>query len=263
MARGIGQSLDFGNTSRLLNIPNPILGSEPATKGYVDSAVEGISWKASAKVATQSNINLSTPSANIDGITLTLGNRILVRSQTLLTENGIYLFDTGSTPLVRSADANTFQELEQAVISIEEGTDANTSYRQTQINGVINTNNVIWSNFGTNTPNASEVTAGKAEIATQAETNTGTDDLRIVTPLKLTNWVGKLNRFTSIIGDGTATSFTLTHNLGTRDLHIAVFLNSGNYDEVLTEIQRPTINTVVVVFASAPSTNQFKVVILG
>lgn len=38
--------------------------------------------------------------------------------------------------------------------------------------------------FGNSTP-ASESTAGVAEIATQAETNTGTDDTRIVSPLKL------------------------------------------------------------------------------
>jgi hypothetical protein len=35
------------------------------------------------------------------------------------------------------------------------------------------------------TPPASETTAGIAELATQAETDAGTDDLRIVTPLKL------------------------------------------------------------------------------
>lgn len=35
------------------------------------------------------------------------------------------------------------------------------------------------------TASASETVAGKAEIATQAEVNTATDDLRIVTPLKL------------------------------------------------------------------------------
>lgn len=36
---------------------------------------------------------------------------------------------------------------------------------------------------------ASESAAGIAEIATQAETNTGTDDLRFVTPLKLATYV--------------------------------------------------------------------------
>jgi hypothetical protein len=35
------------------------------------------------------------------------------------------------------------------------------------------------------TPDATESVAGKAEIATQTETNTGTDDTRIVTPKKL------------------------------------------------------------------------------
>lgn len=37
---------------------------------------------------------------------------------------------------------------------------------------------------------ASEAASGVAELATQAETNTGTDDARIVTPLKLANWTG-------------------------------------------------------------------------
>lgn len=37
---------------------------------------------------------------------------------------------------------------------------------------------------------ASEAAEGTTEIATQAETNTGTDDLRFVTPLKLTNFSG-------------------------------------------------------------------------
>lgn len=40
------------------------------------------------------------------------------------------------------------------------------------------------------TPDASETTKGKAELATQAETNAGTDDTRIVTPLKLANYSG-------------------------------------------------------------------------
>ncbi len=44
---------------------------------------------------------------------------------------------------------------------------------------------------------ASEIQAGKAEIATQAETNQGIDDLRIVTPLKL------LSLLTSLIANQT------------------------------------------------------------
>lgn len=38
---------------------------------------------------------------------------------------------------------------------------------------------------------ASESQAGKIELATQAETNTGSDDARAITPLKLTTWFAK------------------------------------------------------------------------
>jgi hypothetical protein len=41
------------------------------------------------------------------------------------------------------------------------------------------------------TPPASETVAGIAELATQVEVDAGTDDLRIVTPLKLTTYVSQ------------------------------------------------------------------------
>lgn len=43
-----------------------------------------------------------------------------------------------------------------------------------------------------NIPDASETVKGKIEIATQAETNTGTDDVRAVTPLKLATNIATL-----------------------------------------------------------------------
>ncbi len=259
----VAQSLDFGNTSRIQNLPAPTTANEASTKAYVDSVVEGLAWKASAKVATTANLNIATPGTTIDGITMVLGDRILVRNQTTLSQNGIYVFDTGSTTLVRSADASTFKELEQAVITIEEGSSAGSSFRQTQINGVIGTNDIIFDTFGTVVPNATETTAGKAEIATQSETDTGTDDTRIVTPLKLANWTGRIRKFAGLIGDGSATSYTLNHNFNTRDVKVAVFLNSGNYDEVLVEIERPTVNSVAVLFTVAPTLNQYRVVVIG
>lgn len=263
MSQTVWQTLDFNNSSRIENLPNPVSANDAATKNYVDSAVEGISWKASARVASQSNINLSSPGATIDGVTLTSGDRVLIKAQTTLSQNGIYLFDTSSTPLVRSLDASTFRELEQAIVSVEEGTNAGTSFRQTQINGVLGTNDVIWGVFGTSAPTSSESTAGIAEIATQAETDTGTDDARFITPLKLATWNGRLKKFTQLIGDGSATSFTVTHNFNTRDVQVSVFYNSGNYDTILVEIQRTSVNAVTIVFSSAPTSNQFKVMVIG
>lgn len=263
MPIGVVQNLDFGGVTKIVNLPNPTGNGDSATKAYVDSVIEGLSWKSSARVASIGNVNIATPSSTMDGITLVSGDRVLLRSQTVASQNGIYLFDTGSTSLVRSADASTFKELEQAVITIEEGSNSGSTFRQTQLNGIIGTNDLIFDAFGTITPNATEATAGKAEIATQAEVDALTDDARFITPLKLANWSARVKKFSVLIGDGIATSFTLNHNFNTRDLKVAVFLNSGNYDEVIVEIQRPTVNTVTVVFASAPSLNQYKVVIIG
>jgi hypothetical protein len=263
MARSILTDLDFKSVSKVLNLPNPSDVADAATKGYVDSIVEGLAWKDSCRVATQSNINLSSPGATIDGITMASGDRVLVRAQSTASENGIYVWNGASSAMTRSLDASTFAELEQAVTTIEEGTSVATTYRQDQVNGTLGSSAVSWQTFGTSAPAASETTAGIAEIATQAETDAGTDDVRIITPQKLANWSGRLRKVSNSVGDGSATSYTVTHNLNTRDVIVRVFPNSGQYDDVEVDVQRTGVNTVAVVFATAPASNAYRVVVLG
>ena len=262
MSRSILTDLDFKSVSKILNLPTPSGTDDAATKGYVDSLVEGLAWKDSCRVATQSNTNLSSPGATLDGITMVSGDRVLVRAQTTASQNGIYVWNGAAVVMSRALDASTFAELEQAVTTVEEGTSAGSSYRQDQVNGTIDTSTITWQIFGTSAPAASETTAGIAEIATQAEVNTGTDDARIVTPQKLANWSGRIKKFSSSIGDGSNTSYTVTHNLNTLDVTVAVFANATG-DEVLADIIRASVNTVTIVFASAPTSNQYRVVVIG
>lgn len=265
MAQQIWQDLDFLDSSKLLNVPYPESPGEPATKQYVDELLEGLKWKEAVKTGSQSNVTLNSAPSTIDGITLLSGDRILIKAQTNLTENGIYIFDAVSTPLVRSLDANITIELLQAVVTVIDGTDSGITFRQSTLflDENFGTDDVVWTVFGTGTPPASEIIAGAAEIATQAETNAGLDDTRFVTPLKLASWTGSLKRFTSLIGDNSSTLYTIEHNLNTRDVTVAVYRNSGNYDEILVEIRRPTVNTCEIIFSTAPSTNLFNVVVVG
>ena len=263
MARKFFTNIDMQSVSKVVNLPDPTSAGDAVPKSYVDSAVEGLAWKDSARVSTQGNIDLSAPGATIDGITMASQDRVLVRSQTTASQNGIYVWNGASTAATRSPDASTFPELEQAVISIEEGTDADSSFRQTEVNGIIDVDDVVWGAFGTSAPSASESTAGIAELATQAEVDAGTDDARIVTPLKLKTWSGAPKRYAASFGDGSATSYTITHNLATRDITVAIYSNSGSYDEVECDVEHTTTNTVTLVFATAPSSNQFRVVVLG
>ncbi|MCA2992059.1 hypothetical protein [Gemmatimonas sp.] len=263
MAQQVLTDLDFNSAARVLNLPDPTLAQHAATKAYVDSAVEGLAWKDSARVATQANINLASPGATIDGVTMATSDRVLVRSQTTTSENGIYIWNGAATPMTRALDANTAAELEQAVVTVEEGTSAAATFRQTAINFTLGSGAVSWVSFGTSAPAATETTAGIAEIATQAETDTGTDDTRFVTPLKLATYAGRLRRVSQTIGDGSATQYTITHNLNTRDVHVQVFRTSGAFDEVLVDKEATTVNSVTIRFAAAPALNAFRAVILG
>jgi hypothetical protein len=263
MARKFFTDLDLQSVSKVINVPTPTAAGDAVPKSYVDSVVEGLAWKDSARVGTQSNINLASPGATIDGVTMASQDRVLVRNQSTQSQNGIYVWNGASTALTRSLDASTFAELEQAIITVEEGTDAGTTWRQTQVNGTIDVSNVLFTSFAAAAPAASETTAGIAELATQAEVDAGTDDARIVTPLKLANWSGRLRKVSTSIGDGSATSYVVTHNLNTRDVIIRVFPNSGQYDDVEVDVQRTSTTTATLVFATAPASNAYRVVVLG
>src|SRR3990172_5612904 len=63
-------------------------------------------------------------------------------------------------------------------------------------------------------PPASEIQQGVAELATQAETNTGADDLRIVTPLKLNTWINtqSIDELSDVIITAPATNQVLQYD---------------------------------------------------
>jgi hypothetical protein len=259
VAKKVLTDLDFNSASRALNLPAPQDPSEPARLADLNAAIEGLAHKDNARVATQGNIDLFSPGSTIDGIAMSAGDRVLVKSQTDPAENGLYLWNGAAVAMTRTADANTSDELENAIVPVDEGTNEGTVWRQVSVNFAIGTDDIIWVQFGTASAPASESSAGIAELATQAETDTGTDDQRFVTPAKLAGWSGRSRRHHANIGDGSATQFTVTHNLATRDVEVTVFRNAAPYDDVLVDVERDTVNSVVIRFKDAPMANQFRV----
>ena len=263
MSRQVLSTLDFVNVSRITNLPDGVGAQEPATVAQLNAAVEGLAWKDSCRVKAPSNVNLSAPGTTIDGVTMATNDRFLAASQTTTTEIGLYVFNGSGTPATRTADCSTAAELEQAITSIEEGTSANTTWRQTVVNFTLGSGSPAFTQFGTGAGAATETSAGIAELATQAETDAGTDDARMVTPLKLATYSGRKLKFSVDVGDGSATQYTVTHNLGTRDVHVAVFRNSGAFDEVGCDVEHTTTNTITLRFASAPASNAYRCVVVG
>lgn len=264
MVLPVGAILDFGSTHKVQNAVDPTAAQDYATKAYVDANVEGLNWKDSVRAASTANINLASPGTTVDGITMATNDRFLAKNQTLPEANGIYIFNGSGSAATRSLDMNTAAEVEAATVTVEEGTtNSGTTWRQTAVNVTLGTTALAFTAFGTAAPSASETTAGIAEVATQAETNTGTDDARFVTPLKLTAWDKAVKRFAADIGNGSLTTFTVTHNLNTRDLQVVVRENSGSFREVVAEIQYTSVNAIEVLYAPAPASNALRVIIHG
>ncbi len=264
MAKDILSTQNFTGGAGITGLPAGANTGEPVTFEQLNAISEGIAWKDSVRAASTANVTVASPGASLDGITLATNDRILLKNQTAPAENGIYVWNGSAVPATRAADMNLAPEFESAVASVEEGTaNGGTTWRQTAVNLTVGTTAVAWVAFGTVAPAASETVAGIAEIATQAETDTGTDDVRMVTPLKLATYAGRAKRFAADVGDASATSIAVNHNLNTRDCIVRVRKNAGNYDDVECDIQRTSVNQVTLVFAAAPSLNGLRVIVIA
>jgi hypothetical protein len=67
--------------------------------------------------------------------------------------------------------------------------------------------------------------------------------------------------YSTNIGNGSDTTITVTHSLNTRDVVVEVYRNSGNYDTVICEVRRSSVNAVALVFGNAPTSNEYRVLV--
>ena len=72
-----------------------------------------------------------------------------------------------------------------------------------------------------------------------------------------------VRKYTQAIGDASATSFNLDHNLNTRHVTVQVFEATSPYAQVETDVERTSTNRVTIKFAYAPSVNEYEVIIVG
>jgi phage-related tail fiber protein len=71
-------------------------------------------------------------------------------------------------------------------------------------------------------------------------------------------------KYTTQIGDGSATSYVITHNLNTQNCFVSVRAVASSYGIVSpTTIEMTSVNTITITFASAPTTNQYQVTVIG
>jgi len=237
----------------------------------------------------------------LDGVTLATGNRVLVKNQTDQTQNGIYVV-ASSGAASRSEDANSDAEVTAGLFTfVEEGTtNGNTGYVLTSDNPItLGSTNLVFSQFsgvGTFTAGAGITlagtefsvdvtpTSGNASLtntggAVEVKTNTN-DGLEVTASgLGINNGTGLTfasgalvldtangygtRKLAFSVGDGTATSYSVTHSLATRDVSVHVYENASPYAQVEADVEHTDSNNLTVKFSVAPTSNQYRVVVVG
>jgi hypothetical protein len=70
-----------------------------------------------------------------------------------------------------------------------------------------------------------------------------------------------VRKYAANVGDGTSTTITLNHNLGSRDVIVDIYTNAAPYDTVYCEVQRTDLNNVALIFGSAPAAAAYRAVL--
>jgi hypothetical protein len=127
---GAQLKLDQGATfNTAVTVGTPTATGHATTKEYVDGLIaEGVKPFAPVKAASTTNIATLSGTITLDGTTLVTGDRILLKNQTTVSQNGIYTYSsTGAWTKV------TEESILGALVFVENGTINNDSkfYAQT------------------------------------------------------------------------------------------------------------------------------------
>ena len=295
-AFGVPTSSVSFNSQKITNLLDPTAAQDAATKNYVDSVAQGLDVKASVRAGTTTAGTLATSFANgqvIDGVTLVTGDRILIKNQATQSENGIYTVNASGAP-TRATDMDAGTEVPGAFTFVEEGTtladtgwvcttNAPVTIGTTAItfaqfsgagtyaagNGISLSGNTF--SFNPLSTGGLQTASGGASILLQTNSGLATTSsglavgagtgISVVTGTVAIDTTVVVRKFSQTLSTS-ATSYTITHNLGTLDVHVQVYAVSDG-SEVMVDNLRATTNTVTLNFSVAPSANAYRVVILG
>lgn len=267
---------------KITSLGTPTASTDAATKGYVDSVSSGLDVKGSVRAASTGNVTVTysntggtsargqiTAAPNtLDGVSLAANDRILLKDQSTGAQNGIWVVTTlgsGANGVWdRATDFDQDAEVTSGAFTfVEEGsTNADSGWVLTTNNpitiGGASGTALVWAQFS----GAGQITAGSGLTKSGNTLNVGagtgitvnTDDVAIDTSVVV-------RKYAVDVGNGSNTDYTITHNLGTRDVTVAVFTNGSNYDEVGVDVEHSTTNTVTLKFSSAPASNAFRCVV--
>lgn len=263
-------------------------GALSDAQAYADGLVQGLNVKDSVRVASSTDIDIAN-ATEIDGVTLASGDRVLLYGQSTAAENGIYVF---TTSLARAEDQATVDKGDYVLVT--NGTHAAT--------GWIATSATAWTQFSAAneytagdgidiTTNAISVALDGASLSVSSSglraqvaeggglnidatyglyaqlgdgliTDTMTGDIVFDTA----NGYG-VRKYsaanTALTATSGSVSWTVTHNLGTRNVTVQVF-DLATYEQVEVDVARTSTSVVTLSWVSEDvSADAYQVVVVG
>ena len=169
-----GNSTISFNNSNLTNVGNAVAATDAPNYGQVQALVNGLSWKQVVRSATTAALPTNTYSNGTagvgatltgttnaalpaqDGVTLVVGDRLLVKNEAAPANNGIYTVTqvgSGAAPyiLTRAADSNTATLLfnEALQVGAEASTQAGFGFRLSATSITVGTTALNYTNWST------------------------------------------------------------------------------------------------------------------
>lgn len=115
------------NSNKITNLANPSSNGDAVNLSYLNTQLSNLNslfdTKGSVRIATTADGTFATAfqeSETIDGVTLSAGDRILIKDQSSPSQNGIYIVQAFGPP-IRSTDMDAWDEVPGAFVIVEEG----------------------------------------------------------------------------------------------------------------------------------------------
>jgi hypothetical protein len=229
----------------------PTQATDAATKGYVDGLKQGLDVKDSVKLATTGNIALDQTTTTVDGLSVTDGDRVLVKDQSDPIQNGIYVVST-TGPWSRAVDAVNGKLSGGAFFFVEQGSVNADNGFVLVTNGTPSVGTVALTFTQFSGAGQIDAGAGLSKSGNQLNVNTGLG-LEIVDDLvRINTGVVVRKAAATILATSSSTSFAITHNLATDDTTVQLYRATGDKAQLEADVEHTDSNTVTIKFAQSP-----------
>lgn len=255
----LGANLDL-NSYKGVNAADPTSAQDVATKAYVDAVGNGLDPKPGVASVAVANVTLSG-AQTIGGVSLSAGQLVLLTAQSSASQNGPWVVASGSWT---RPTWFTGTQHPGAYSLVEAGDYAGHGFIMTGTSDVtVDTTSQTWQEF----TGAADITVVTPVVKTGNQLSlttvpVGTGGTGATTAAGAKTNLGFMSRYAADIGDGSSTTIAVTYSLGTLDVIWQVYKKSDGVDELISSV-RTDANTLTLTFGTAPTTNGWRVVVIG